>query len=77
MQIKVNLHGPLRKKLPSQDRGRTTLEMARGSTIADVSTKLDITVNVICSLNNRIEHDLSLTLNDGDDVRFLLPIGGG
>ena len=77
MQIKVTLHGPLRKKLPSQARGRTTLEMPKGAAIATVLTKLDITGNVICSLNNRIEYDLSLTLNDGDDVRFLLPIGGG
>ena len=77
MQIKVTLHSMLRKKLPDEAHGRTTLEMAQGSTIADVLTKLDITVNVICSVNNRIEHNLSLRLNDGDDVRFLLPIGGG
>lgn len=67
----------LRKKLPSQARGQATLEMPPDSTIADVLTKLDIKINVISTVNNRLEYDWSEKLNDGDDVQFLLPIGGG
>jgi sulfur carrier protein ThiS len=77
MQIKVSLHGSLRKKLSSESRGRTMLDMAPGSTIADVLTQLDITRRVICTMNNQIEHDFSVALSDGDDIQLLLPVGGG
>ena len=77
MQINVTLHGSLRKKLPSESRGRTMIHLASGSTIADVLTQLDIKNRVICTINNQIERDFSVALSDGDDVQLLLPVGGG
>ena len=77
MQIKVVLFSVFREKLPRENRGRTTVELAEGGTLNDLLAKLDITIQATCSVNGQIEYDQSRQLKDGDEVQIFRPVGGG
>ena len=77
MLIKVALFSVFREKLPRENHGRTTLELPEGSTLNDLLDRLDIQILALCSINNRLEYDLTTQLKDGDEVYIFRPIGGG
>jgi sulfur carrier protein ThiS len=67
----------LREKLAKESRGRVTLELAAGSSIADALKALQITPPVLCVLNGANERDFSHLLREDDEIQFFQPIGGG
>ena len=77
MEIKIVLYSILRQKLPSEARGRTTLDLPEGSTLRDLVTRMDFKIPVVCALNGQIERDLMYQLKAGDEVHILRPSGGG
>jgi len=77
LQIKVHLHGILRDKLPPEMKGRATLELANGATVADLLDQLDIRRRVVVSVNEEEESDPTLVLQDEDQVIIFGSISGG
>ena len=77
MKVRVVLYGMLREKLAKESSGRITLEVAQGSSIADVLEALQIAQPVLCVLNGANERDFSHILRVDDEIQFFHPIGGG
>lgn len=77
MRINVLLHGLLRWKLARESKGHLTVELPDGATINDLLEALGVGILVKCSLDGEIERDFTRQLEDGDDVCFFQPIGGG
>ncbi len=77
MNISVKLYGMLRDHLPREAKGRTTLEMPVGSTVADVLEKLAVPGAYMVAVNQGAETDRAVVLQEGDQVRLFPPVGGG
>ena len=76
MEIKVVLVGSLRDKLPSANRGKTTLTLPEGSTVADVVAQLQIASTTAAGINGT-QIDKAHVLKDGDEVQLFRQLGGG
>ena len=76
MEIAVTLHGILRDYLPRQAKGKTTLEIAAGTTIDDVVAQLKIKQNVSAAING-MEVETSHVLKDGEQLDLFRIIAGG
>lgn len=77
MNIHIYLLGSLRDYLPSQAKGRATLQMEAGSSVADLLAHLGIRRRVAVALNDEHEPDSSYLLEDGDRVSVYSITGGG
>jgi sulfur carrier protein ThiS len=76
MVINITLHGILRDYLPRQARGKTSLTLPAGTTIADVVAQLEIKQNVSAAINGD-EVDTSYILQDGQGLDLFRLIAGG
>lgn len=76
MEVKVTLHGILRDQLPRPARGRITLSLPEGATIADVLQRLEIKRMVNAAVDGA-QVEISHILHDGDDLQLFRPLGGG
>lgn len=76
MQINVTLHGILRDYLPRQAKGKTTLELAARSTVADVVSMLKIKQTVTAAVNGT-QVELSHSLEEEDELHLFRMLGGG
>lgn len=80
MKVKVVLYSMLRERYARESKGRQEVELPGGSSIANLLDNIGIdtdSIAVRCSMNNEIERDFSRVLQDGDEVHFFRPIGGG
>ncbi|MGB9640663.1 MAG: MoaD/ThiS family protein [Anaerolineales bacterium] len=77
MQVTVRLYSTLREKLPPEKRGVATLDLPPASTLKDLLTVLGIDIKVVCSINGQVEQELSVGLQEGDEVRIFRPSAGG
>jgi len=77
MQVNVVLFGMLRERLAKDSRGRLSVELPEGASIANLLTALTIDVPVLCSLNGQMERDFQRSLSDGDELHIFQPVGGG
>jgi molybdopterin converting factor small subunit len=75
MHVRLKLSGFLKEKSPPGG----TLSLADGATIEDVLTALGIAPSSVQSslVNGRFERDRTRTLQDGDELSLLPPVGGG
>lgn len=76
MEVKLTLHGILRDYLPRQAKGKTSLTLPDGATIADVLQQFEIKQTVSAAING-IQVETSQVLQDGDDLQMFRMIGGG
>jgi sulfur-carrier protein len=79
MQIEVRLFATLRRYMPEiKETGWIMMEMADGTTIADLMDKLEIPADEIkVVMRNFRQADLADQLSDGDRVAFIPAVGGG
>lgn len=77
MRVHLQLFSILRDKLPREAQGITTLDLPDGATIADVLAMLEITRNVVISINDVHEPDKSRQLQNGDEIKMFSSVGGG
>ncbi len=75
MQIQVKLMGLLKDKTPNGG----ILELPDAATIDDALKALTISTDMIqvVSVNNKFERDFSQSLQNGDELMILAPVGGG
>jgi sulfur carrier protein ThiS len=76
MEVNVTLHGILRDYLPRQAKGKTTLNLPEGATIADAIRQLKIKQTVTAAVGG-IQAKTSDGLQDGDDLQLFRMVGGG
>lgn len=76
MEVKVTLHGLLRDFLPRQARGKTTLNLPAGATVADVMQALKID-RVVHAVVNGAQVEITHMLKDGSELQLFRPPGGG
>jgi sulfur carrier protein ThiS len=77
MKIQLELFSILREKLPREARGQTVLELSEGATVADIIAQLDITGNIVVSVNDVHDPERSQALKEGDNVKMFSSVGGG
>lgn len=77
MQIRITLHSILCELLPAEDKGVATLDVKRGTTLADVSERLAIKGRVIFTVNGKVATDPASRLHAGDDVHVYVSVHGG
>ena len=76
MEVNLTLHGILRDYLPRQAKGKRTLTLPPGTTVADVVEQLKIRQTVTAAVNGtQVEKDY--VLKNGDDLQMFRMIGGG
>ena len=76
MEVHLILHGILRDHLPRQAKGKTTLTLPEGATVADVLQKFGLKQTVSAAVGGlQVEH--THVLQDGDDLQLFRMIGGG
>jgi sulfur carrier protein ThiS len=77
MQVDIQLFGALRDYLPSEQRGKATVELSSGASVQDVLDMLEIERAVIVAINEEHDSDTSAQLEAGDKVLvFELAAGG-
>ena len=79
MQIHVHLFSILREHLPpGGERGRATVTLPEGATVADLIAHLGITRRVrLVVVNGEIEENRRRPLRDGDAVKLFPTVVGG
>ena len=79
LQIRIHLFSVLREHLPpGGERGRATVTLPQGATVADLVAHLGITRRVrLVVVNGVQEEDRQRSLQDGDYVKFLPAMVGG
>jgi sulfur carrier protein ThiS len=76
LEINLTLHGILRDYLPRQSKGKSTLTLPEGTTVAEVVEQLKIKQTVTAAVNGtQVETDY--VLKDGDELQMFRMIGGG
>ena len=76
MEIKVTLLGALRDKLPSANRGKMTLTLPEGATVAEIIAYFQL-ASTTASAVNGTQIDKSYVLKEGDEVHLFRQLGGG
>ena len=76
MEVKLTLHGILRDALPRQAKGKTTLTLSEGATVADVLQQFKLKQTVSAAVGG-VQVEPSHILQDGDDLQIFRMIGGG
>ena len=78
MRVFLRLYGPLRDKLPRENRGRKWLELADGATVSDALASEDIHwEDVLWAINEEHNSDPKTVLNDGEELSVFTPVAGG
>lgn len=77
MKINLKLYSILREKLPSENKGRTVLEIEDGASLADLLDQLTIKPNVVISVNGKHETKKTRHLKNGDEVIIFSSVSGG
>ena len=76
MVVKLTLHGILRDYLPGQAKGKTTLNLPAGTTVADVVEQLKIKQTVTAAVDG-VQVETGYVLKNGDNLQLFRMIGGG
>ncbi|MCK4898227.1 MAG: MoaD/ThiS family protein [Anaerolineales bacterium] len=67
----------MREKLPAEARGRTTLQLELGTTLADIIDLFEIKRRVVVGVNGAHERDHLRPVQDGDEVKIFSAVSGG
>jgi sulfur carrier protein ThiS len=70
------LHGILRDYLPRQAKGKTTLTLPAGTTVAEVVDQLKIKQTITAAVDG-VQVETGYVLKDGDNLQLFRMIGGG
>lgn len=76
MEIKIVLVGSLRDKLPNENRGRATVTLPEGSTVAEVIKHFQLATSTAAGIGG-MQIDKDHILQDGDEVQLFRQLGGG
>jgi len=72
VKVKVQLYSILREKLPPEAKGKTSLSLKEGTSLAGILEIFDIRNRVVISVNGAHERDFSREVKDGDEVKIVI-----
>ena len=76
MEVNLTLHGILRDYLPRQAKGKITLTLLEGTTVAEVVGQLKIKQTITAAVDG-VQVETGYVLRDGDNLQLFRMIGGG
>ena len=76
MEVNLTLHGILRDYLPRQAKGKTTLTLPAGTTVAEVVDQLKIKQTITAAVEG-VQVETGYVLKDSDNLQLFRMIGGG
>jgi sulfur carrier protein ThiS len=76
LEVNLTLHGILRDYLPRQAKGKITLTLPAGTTVAEVVDQLRIKQTVTAAVGG-VQVETGYVLKDGDNLQLFRMIGGG
>jgi sulfur carrier protein ThiS len=78
VRVHIKLHSRFREHLPPEARGRATVTLPEGATVADLLDHLGIVRRVqLVTINGEQESDRTRALREGDEVRIFPFVVGG
>ena len=78
MRVFLRLYGPLRDKLPKENRGRQWLELAEGATVGEALAAVDIEwEDVLWAINEAHDTNAERLLDEGDELAVFTHVAGG
>jgi sulfur carrier protein ThiS len=77
LEVQVRLYSILREKLPAEARGRATLQLEEGTTVAAIIEQFEIERRVVVGVNGAYERDHSRPVQHGDKVTIFSAVSGG
>jgi molybdopterin converting factor small subunit len=77
LEVQVRLYSILREKLPAEARGRATLQLEEGTTVAAIIEQFEIERRVVVGVNGAYERDHLRPVQDGDEVMIFSAVSGG
>jgi sulfur carrier protein ThiS len=76
LEVNLTLHGILRDYLPRQAKGKTTLTLPAGTTVAEVVDQLKIKQTITAAVDG-VQVETGYVLKDSDNLQLFRMIGGG
>ena len=78
MKVYLRLYGPLRDKLPKENRGGAILEVEDGCTVAQLLASVDIAwEDVLWAISEQHDDNAERMLSDGDELAVFTHVAGG
>ncbi len=78
MRVFLRLYGPLRDKLPRENRGRKWLELDEGATVAEALASVGISwEDVLWAINEEHNSESETRLNENEELSVFTPVAGG
>lgn len=78
MKVYLRLYGPLRDKLPKENRGGAILELDEGTTVAKALQSVDIDwTEVLWAISEQHDNDSERPLENGDELAVFTHVAGG
>lgn len=78
MKVYLRLYGPLRDKLPKENRGGAILEMNEGTTVAQALASVNIAwEDVLWAISEQYDNNADRPLADGDELAVFTHVAGG
>ena len=78
MKVYLRLYGPLRDKLPKENRGGAILDVDHGTTVAQILASVEIDwEDVLWAISEQHDTDAERPLADGDELSVFTHVAGG
>lgn len=78
MRVFLRLYGPLRDKLPRENRGRKWLELSDSATVAEALASVEIDwEDVLWAINEEHDSDPERLLVENQELSVFTPVAGG
>ena len=78
MKVYLRLYGPLRDKLPQENRGGAVLDVEPGTTVAQVLALVNIEwEDVLWAISEQHDTDAHRVLVEGDELSVFTHVAGG
>jgi len=78
MKIYLRLYGPLRDKLPKENRGAMVLDVETGTTVAQILTSVGIDWSeVLWAIDEQHDETADRPLVDGNELTVFTHVAGG
>ncbi|MFT5194741.1 MAG: molybdopterin converting factor small subunit [Cellvibrionaceae bacterium] len=78
MKVYLRLYGPLRDKLPKENKGRATLNVEEGTTVGQALARVEINwQDIMWAVNEAHENDSDRPLEENDELSVFTHVAGG
>ncbi|MFK7799996.1 MAG: MoaD/ThiS family protein [Anaerolineae bacterium] len=78
MNVYLRLYGPLRDRLPKENKGGAVLKLEEGTTVAQALASVGIDwTEILWAISEQHDTDAERPLEDGDELAVFTHVAGG